>query len=217
MALLRCIDEGRAAYGPTLELQQRLAKEVREATEERAYLVLVEHVPPVITLGRGADAANVIASRERLAREGIELHETSRGGDVTYHGPGQLVGYPIIRLDLHGRDVHRYLRDLEEVLIRVLARFGVVGERVSGHTGVWVGNEKVAAIGVAISRWVTSHGFALNVDPNLDHFGLIVPCGIRDKGVTSLARILGRSVSVDDVSIAVISEMLDVFGFTMCS
>jgi lipoyl(octanoyl) transferase len=213
MALLRCIHVGRAAYAPTLALQRRLVDEVRESPEERAYLVLVEHDPPVITLGRGADAANIVASRERLTREGIEVHETSRGGDVTYHGPGQLVGYPIVRLDLHGRDVHKYLRDLEEVLIRVLARFDIKGEWAGGRTGVWVGSEKVAAIGVAISRWVTYHGFALNVNPNLDHFGLIVPCGIRDKGVTSLSRILGRPVPVDDVKGPLVECVVDVFGF----
>jgi len=213
VAELTCIDVGRAAYAPTLELQQRLLAEVRGAADERAYLVLVEHDPPVITLGRGADAGNVVASRERLVSEGIEIHEASRGGDVTYHGPGQLVGYPVLRLDLHGRDVHRYLRDLEEVLIRVLAGFGVVGERAAGRTGVWVGGEKVAAIGVAVSRWVTYHGFALNVAPNLDHFGLIVPCGIRDRGVTSLARLLGRPVTVAEVKPAVVECVRDIFGF----
>lgn len=214
MAELEYIDIGRAAYESTLRLQERLLAEVKQADPERAALVLVEHDPPVITLGRGASAAHVVASRERLAAEGVEIHESSRGGDVTYHGPGQLVGYPILRLDLHGRDVHRYLRDLEEVLLRVLARFGVQGERSAGLTGVWVGKEKVAAIGVAVSRWVTYHGFALNVDPNLSHFGLIVPCGIRDKGVTSLAKLLGRPVPMADVKRAAVEAMVDVFGFT---
>ena len=139
---------------------------------------------------------HVLASRDRLRREGIEVHESSRGGDVTYHGPGQIVGYPILRLDLHGRDIHRYLRDLEEVLIRAAGAVRHRGRREEGRTGVWVGREKVAAIGVAVRRWVTYHGFALNVAPNLAHFGLIVPCGIRDTGVTSLARLLGRPVTV---------------------
>ena len=214
MATLTCFDIGRAAYEPTVRLQKRLVAEVKAAAAEQARLVLVEHDPPVITLGRGAhDPANVLVPREQLAREGIEVHESSRGGDVTYHGPGQLVGYPILRLDLHGRDVHRYLRDLEEVLIRLLARFGVEGRRCEGLTGVWVGNYKIAAIGVAVSRWVTYHGFALNVEPNLSHFGLIVPCGIRDKGVTSLARILGRPVTVAQVKAPLVECVVEVFGF----
>jgi len=214
MAELICLDIGRAAYEPTVCLQRRLLEEVKAAPEERAYLVLVEHDPPVITLGRGSRAAHVTASRDRLAREGVEVHESSRGGDVTYHGPGQIVGYPILRLDLHGRDVHRYLRDLEDVVIRCLARFGVTGVRSPGQTGVWVAGEKVAAVGVAVSRWVTWHGFALNVSPNLSHFGLIVPCGIRDKGVTSLARLLGRPVTVAEVKRGVVESMCDVFGFS---
>ena len=213
MAELVTLDVGRAAYGPTLRLQERLRREVYAAPEERAYLVLVEHDPPVITLGRGADAAHVVAPRERLAREGVEIHETQRGGDVTYHVPGQIVGYPILRLDLHGRDVHRYLRDLEETLIRLLARFGIQGERVRGMTGVWVGREKVAAIGVAISRWVTWHGFALNVDPDLAHFGLIVPCGLQGMGVTSLARLLGRPITVAEVKGPLVECLVEVFGF----
>jgi lipoate-protein ligase B len=213
MADLVYLDVGRAAYEPTLRLQERLRDEVRAAGEERAYLVLVEHEPPVITLGRGADAANVVVPRPLLAAKGIELHQTGRGGDVTYHGPGQLVGYPILRLDLHGRDVHRYLRDLEEVLIRLLARFGIEGGRSQGQTGVWVGPEKVAAIGVAIRRWVTWHGFALNVCPNLRHFNLIVPCGIPGKGVTSLEKLLGRPVEVAEVKAPLVECLLDVFGF----
>jgi lipoate-protein ligase B len=214
MTTLECFDIGRAAYGPTVDLQKRLLADVKAAAEERAFLVLVEHDPPVITLGRSTRGPdNVLVPRDRLAREGIELHESSRGGDVTYHGPGQLVGYPILRLDLHGRDVHRYLRDLEEVLIRLLARFGVEGGRTEGLTGVWVGHYKIAAIGVAVSRWVTYHGFALNVEPNLSHFGLIVPCGIRDKGVTSLARVLGRPVTVAEVKRPLAECVAEVFGF----
>jgi len=213
MAELVYLDVGRAAYEPTLRLQRRLLDEVKSADLERAYLVLVEHVPPVITLGRGSNGGHLLASRERLAQEGIEVHESSRGGDVTYHGPGQLVGYPVLRLDLHGRDVHRYLRDLEEVLIRLLVRFGIGGRRSKGLTGVWAGEEKIAAIGVAVSRWVTYHGFALNVSTNLSHFGLIVPCGIREKGVTSLTRLLGRPVGVDEVKAPLVECMADVFGF----
>ncbi len=213
MVELVTLDLGRAPYEATLRLQERLRDDLKAAPEERAHLILVEHDPPVITLGRGADAAHVTASRERLAREGVEVHESARGGDVTYHGPGQLVGYPILRLDLRGRDVRRYLRDLEEVLIGVLAGFGLEGLRVEGMTGVWVGAEKVAAIGVAISRWVTWHGVAINVDTNLDHFGLIVPCGLRGKSVTSLARLLGRPITVAEVKPHLVQCLVDVFGF----
>ncbi len=133
-------------------------------------------------------------------QQGVEVFETGRGGDVTYHGPGQLVGYPIMDLRPDRCDVHRYVRDLEEVLVRVAGEFGVDAARVPGLTGVWVGNEKLAAIGVRIARWVTSHGFALNVSTNLAHFNLIVPCGIADKGVTSLERLIGRPIAMDEVA-----------------
>ncbi|MCX5653408.1 MAG: lipoyl(octanoyl) transferase LipB [Planctomycetota bacterium] len=214
MAELVYLDIARAPYEPTVRLQRRLLEEVKAVQEELAYLIFVEHDPPVITVGRGTRGDHIRASRERLAHEGVEVCETNRGGDVTYHGPGQIVGYPILRLDLHGRDVHRYLRDLEEVLIRTLARFGVAGGRTEGQTGVWVGQEKIAAIGVAVSRWVTWHGFALNVSTNLAHFGLIVPCGITDKGVTSLSRLLGRPVGVAEVKPVLVECMTEVFGFT---
>jgi lipoate-protein ligase B len=213
MADLVTLDLGRAPYGPTADLQRRLHAQVREAGDERAFLVLVEHDPPVITLGRGADDAHVTATRRRLQAEGVEVHASERGGDVTYHGPGQLVAYPILRLDLHGRDVRRYLRDLEEVLIRTLARFGLEGGRAEGMTGVWVGTAKVAAIGVAVRRWVTWHGVALNVCPRLEHFDLIVPCGIRGRGVTSLAALLGRPVQVAEVKPHLVECTVGVFGF----
>jgi len=213
MAELTYLDIGREAYEPALRLQKRLVQRVKAAPEERAYLVLVEHFPAVITLGRSTRGAPIVASRDRLRAEGIEVRESNRGGDVTYHGPGQVVGYPILRLDLHGRDVHRYLRDLEEVLIRLLARFGVEGRRAAGLTGVWVGGEKVAAIGVAVTRWVSYHGFALNVSTNLGHFDLIVPCGIPGCGVTSLERILGRKVSVAEGKVPLVECMVEVFGF----
>jgi len=213
MADLVVLDVGRAAYGPVLELQKRLHARVLEAEAEQAFLVLVEHDPPVITLGRGADAAHILASRRRLDAEGVEVHQSERGGDVTYHGPGQLVAYPILRLDLHGRDVRQYLRDLEEVLIRVVGRFGLTGERVAGMTGVWVGGEKVAAIGVAIRRWITWHGVALNVSTHLEHFDLIVPCGIRGRRVTSLSKALGRDVAVAEVKPHLVECLVEVFGF----
>lgn len=162
-------------------------------------LLLLEH-PPVITRGVRAGADNVLASPDMLRQRGVEVHDARRGGDVTYHGPGQLVGYPILLLKPDRCDVHRYVRDLEEVLIRTVAGFGVRATRIEGLTGVWVGNDKLAAIGVRLSRWVTSHGFALNVTTDLDAFALIRPCGLVDRGVTSLARLTGTEVS--DVAVA---------------
>ncbi|MFA6134034.1 MAG: lipoyl(octanoyl) transferase LipB [Phycisphaerae bacterium] len=218
MARLLYIDRGRENYSGTLALQQRLVDQVIQAAsapapQDLAYLVLVEHDPPVITLGRSADAAHVLASPETVAAEGIEVHSASRGGDVTYHGLGQLVAYPILRVDLHCAGVREYLRMLEEVVIGVLAELGIPGRRESGYTGVWVGDEKVAAIGVAVRRWVSYHGLALNVQPNLSHFGLIVPCGIADKRVTSISRLLGRDLDVTQIKPLLIQSMVRVFGF----
>jgi lipoyl(octanoyl) transferase len=176
-------------------------------------LLLVEH-PHVLTLGVRGDGgrSHILAAPDVLAERGIEIHDTGRGGDITYHGPGQLVGYPIVDLAPDRRDVHRYVRDLEDVLIRTAATYGVDAGRVEGLTGVWVGRDKLAAIGVRIARWITSHGFALNVTTDLSYFDLIVPCGIPDRGVTSLARLLGRPVDMHDVEDRVATEFLAVFG-----
>ena len=194
---------GRVGYGEGLELQAKLVDERRSGAIGDT-LLLLEH-PPVITLGvktRG-QTANIVATPEALAAEGVEVFETGRGGDITYHGPGQLVGYPIMDLRPDRQDVHRYVRDIEEALIVGLREFGIEGRRVEGRTGVWVGaagrEEKIAAIGVRISRWITSHGFALNVSTDLKHFRLIVPCGITDRGVTSMERFLGKSIAMTDV------------------
>ena len=191
---------GVVSYGEALELQKHLVDE-RKSNEIPDQLLLLEH-PPVITLGVKTrnDRTHVVATPETLDEQGVEVFETGRGGDVTYHGPGQLIGYPIMDLRPDRCDVHRYVRDLEEVLVRVAGGFGVEAARVPGLTGVWVGNEKLAAIGVRIARWVTSHGFALNVSTNLAHFNLIVPCGIADKGVTSLERLIGRPIAMDEVA-----------------
>jgi lipoyl(octanoyl) transferase len=198
-------------YQDALDLQKRLVEE-RKAQSIPDQLLLLEH-PPVITLGvkARADRSHVLATDEELEREGVEIFETGRGGDVTFHGPGQLVGYPILDLNPDRRDVHRYVRDLEEVLIRMAARFGVSATRVSGLTGIWVGDDKLAAIGVRIARWVTSHGFAFNVTTNLRHFGLIVPCGITGKGVTSLEALVGQPVRMTDVADAAVAAMAEVF------
>jgi lipoyl(octanoyl) transferase len=189
---------GLVGYKDGLLMQER-AVERLHAGEGPEQLLLLEH-PHVLTLGRGADSSHILASAGQLQSRSVEVHETGRGGDVTYHGPGQLVGYPIIDLKPDRRDVHRYVRDVEEALIRTIADFGVEGGRIRGLTGVWVGDEKVAAIGVRIARWITSHGFALNVSTDLKYFEMIVPCGITDKGVTSLSRLLGRQVDMREVA-----------------
>jgi lipoyl(octanoyl) transferase len=174
-------------------------------------LLLLEH-PPVITLGRAAKAGHVLAPPEELAARGIALRETGRGGDVTLHAPGQLVGYPIVDLTPRGRDVHRYLRELEEVLMRALAGWGIDAGRIPTLTGVWVGDDKVAAIGVAVKRWVALHGFALNVSNDLTLFDLIVPCGLAGKGVTSVSRLLGQPMAVEEAASRVTAEWTAVFA-----
>jgi lipoyl(octanoyl) transferase len=200
-------------YGAALALQRDLVAE-RQAGRIDDVLLLLEH-PPVLTLGVRGDGGrtHILASDEDLSTRGIAVFETGRGGDVTYHGPGQLVGYPIIDLKPDRQDVHRYVRDLEEVLIRTAGSFGIRAGRVSGLTGVWVGHEKLAAIGVRIARWVTSHGFALNVGTDLDHFNLIVPCGIADRGVTSLERLLGRPVDLGEASNLAADHFREVFSY----
>lgn len=207
---------GTIEYQAALDLQQRLVEQ-RKRGEIPNQLLLLEH-PDVITLGVRArsDRSHVLESDASLAAKGVAVFETGRGGDVTFHGPGQLIGYPILDLNPNRRDVHRYVRDLEEVLIQAVSDFGIVAERIPGLTGIWVGPEhertKLAAIGVRISRWVTSHGFALNVSTDLSRFGLIVPCGIADKGVTSMERQLGRIIPMDEVTAAVIDRFAGVFA-----
>jgi lipoyl(octanoyl) transferase len=210
---------GTVPYRDALDLQRRLVEE-RRAGRIPDVLLLLQH-PPVITLGIRPDVsrANIVAAPERLAQLGVEVQETGRGGDVTYHGPGQIVGYPILDLKPDRCDVHRYVRDLEEVMIRVCAEYGVKAGRIEGLTGAWIGAEKtsaekIGAIGVRISRWITSHGFAFNVNTDLDHFRLIVPCGIADCGVTSLARAAGRVVSTDQVEDALVRHCAAVFDRT---
>jgi lipoyl(octanoyl) transferase len=204
------IRAGTVPYDEAVALQERVHQARREGRVPDV-LLLLQH-PPVITLGRGAHAQHLLADPLLLERQGVQVRETARGGDITYHGPGQLVGYPIFDLNGHGRDVHKYLRDVEEALIQGLERLGVRGERVAGLTGVWVGENKVAAIGIGVRQWVTWHGFALNVSTDLSAFNLIVPCGIRDRGVTSLERLLGRTVPEDEAADAVIDGFRAVFS-----
>jgi lipoyl(octanoyl) transferase len=202
---------GVISYAEGLERQKTLVEQ-RKAGAISDQLLLLQH-PPVITLGvkSRSDRSHIVAAADTLAAEGVEVFETGRGGDVTYHGPGQLVGYPIIDLKPDRCDVHRYVRDLEEVMIRVAASFGIEAGRIAGLTGAWVGDEKLAAIGVRIARWVTSHGFAFNVNTSLEHFDFIVPCGITGKGVTSLQRLLGRTVPMEEVEESAAESFRQVF------
>jgi lipoyl(octanoyl) transferase len=201
---------GRVAYEEALALQARLVQE-RRAGEIEDQLLLLEH-PHVITLGSSSRPEHVLFDAAAREARGIALFETGRGGDVTYHGPGQLIGYPILDLKPDRCDLHRYVRDIEEALIRALADFGVAAARKPGLTGAWVGEEKVAAIGVRVSSgWITSHGFALNVTTDLGYFGAIVPCGIFDHGVTSLARLLGAAPAAETVERRVAARFAEVF------
>lgn len=209
---------GRLSYADALVLQRTLVDE-RKANRIPDTLLLLEH-PHVLTLGVKTAGArtHIVVEPERLAQLGVEVFEAGRGGDVTYHGPGQIVGYPILDLRPDRQDVHRYVRDLEEVMIRVAADVGIEARRIAGSTGVWVGDgsaaepeAKLGAIGIRISRWVTSHGFAFNVNTDLEFFRLIVPCGIADRGVTSLERLLGRVQNVWDVEARFVHHMSSVF------
>jgi len=198
---LLIVDLGLIAYADACALQRRLVA-ARKANAVADVLLFSEH-PHVITMGRNANRANLLASEQVLRQKNVELHTTNRGGDITYHGPGQIVGYPVVNLDKVKRDVGWYVRTLEEAMIRTSADFGVSAYRVPGKTGVWVPatptEEKLAAIGVHISRWVTSHGFAYNVSTDLRYFDLIVPCGIADRKATSLEKLLERSVNLREV------------------
>ncbi|HUP44753.1 MAG TPA: lipoyl(octanoyl) transferase LipB [Thermoanaerobaculia bacterium] len=196
-------------YENGMRLQQRLA-EMRQRDEIEDQLLLLEH-PPVITLGRGGDVKNLLASPDILRAQGVRFFETTRGGDITYHGPGQIVGYPIVHLGEGSRDVRKYVTKLEEVLIRTVAAYGITASRSEGKRGIWVGNEKIAAIGVRIARWVTSHGWALNVSTNLEHFRLITPCGLQDSGVTSIERQAGNPVPVQEVRDVLAAKFAEVF------
>ena len=201
---------GLVPYADGLELQRRLVEE-RKADRIPDTLLLLQH-PHVLTIGVKKDGrSHILASPDRLTSLGVDVFETGRGGDVTYHGPGQLVGYPIVDLNPDRRDVHRYVRDLEEVMIRVCADYGLEAGRVKGFSGAWIGDEKIGAIGVRISRWITSHGFAFNVATDVDFFNLIVPCGIADKGVTSLESKIGRAPEMREVEDRFVAHFAAVF------
>lgn len=202
---------GTIPYAEALELQAALVRQ-RRSGEIGDTLLLLEH-PHVITLGTGTHPENILISAAEREERGVELFQAGRGGDVTYHGPGQLVGYPILDLKPDRCDLHRYLRDMEEALIRVLSDFGLGGGRKPGMTGAWVGERKLAAIGVRVSSgWITSHGFALNVSTDLGFFDSIIPCGIQEYGVGSLQSELGRPVEMAEVEAAVVNRFEEMFG-----
>ena len=200
---------GLVRYGDALEIQAALVED-RRAGRIPDTLLLLQH-PHVITLGVHGGRDHIVATPARLEQLGVEVFDTGRGGDVTYHGPGQVVGYPILDLRPDRCDVHRYVRDLEEVMIRVAAEYGHQAGRIKGLTGAWVRDEKIGAIGVRLSRWITCHGFAFNASTDLTFFRLIVPCGISDRGVTSIERLTGRRPPIEEVEAAFVRHFCDVF------
>ena len=214
MRRLTHIHLGLADYATTLDLQERLVDSALR-DPRAAYLVTVEHFPPVVTLGRRGRPADILAP-QRLTDEGIEVHGCSRGGQATYHGPGQLVAYPIWQLARGGRSARGHVRALEQAVIGVLGRFGIAGERRAGTVGVYAGSAKIAAVGVAVHRWVCYHGLALNVQPDLSHFDLIVPCGRPGAAATSMARLLGGELNMIDVVEQLVACAGEVCGFDEC-
>jgi lipoyl(octanoyl) transferase len=205
-------DLGRKSYRDTLTLQMDLvAKRIEGSIGDT--LLFVEH-PPVITLGRGGNHKNLLLSPEVLQEKGIEFFETSRGGDITYHGIGQLVGYPILDLTGYGSDLHQAIRNYEEVIIKTLAAFDIKATRIEGLTGVWTGNKKIAAIGMGVKRWVSYHGFALNVNNDLEPFSHIIPCGISDKGVTSMKALLAKELDMQEVKNLLATSFAEVFNIS---
>lgn len=206
---------GSVEYGRAFDLQKALVRQAWTTRDDNREdtLLLLEH-PAVITIGRRGSNDHILAAEDVLAREKVEVTECNRGGDVTYHGPGQVVGYPIFDLDAHGRDVHGHMRRLEEVVIRALSAFGVAAGRREGLTGVWVEERKIASIGIAVSHWVAYHGFALNVAPRLEHFGLIVPCGLQGVRVTSVQAETGHAPALSAVEDELIRHFVEVFGFS---
>lgn len=222
MNQLEVYDLGLSPYHEMWELQRAVQKQLidqkmalRENPDAKKTipdaLLLVEH-PHVYTLGKSGDSANLLRTSVELKDIEAEFIEIDRGGDITYHGPGQIVGYPILDLDRHFTDIHKYLRFLEEVIIRTCAEYGLKGERLEGLTGVWVNGSKVCAMGIRCSRWVTMHGFALNVNTNLDYFNHIVPCGITDKSVSSLSVLTGSIIDENEVREKLLRHFADVFN-----
>jgi len=210
MKQLQIVNLGLEDYQSVWELQRKIFN-LRNGGKISDVLLLTEH-KHVYTLGKSSDVAHLLADENELKSTGADVYHIDRGGDITYHGPGQIVGYPILDLNNYYLDIHRYLRDLEEVIILTLNDFGIKGHREENYTGVWVGGEKIAAIGVKVSRWITMHGFALNVNTDLSYFDRIIPCGIFHKGVTSIQKVLGNAVPLNDVCYSVSKHFCGVFG-----
>ncbi|MDH7480771.1 MAG: lipoyl(octanoyl) transferase LipB [Armatimonadota bacterium] len=210
MSELWCVDLGRIGYSSCLSIQYKLAKLRAEGLIEDT-LLLLEH-DPVITFGRSGGEESLLVPIEKIKEAGIEIFYTDRGGDATYHGPGQLVGYPIFNLGQHGKDVHLFLRNIERSVMDCLSDFGISSQAVPGYTGVWVGDEKICSIGIAVRRWISYHGFALNVSPNFDHWALLHPCGLVGRRVTSIERLLGKPISMQSVKDVIVSRFAQVFG-----
>ncbi|GIV45623.1 MAG: octanoyltransferase [Ignavibacterium sp.] len=208
---LNIINLGVEPYKKIWDFQHQLHK-LRVDGKIDDVFILLEH-SNVYTLGKIAKREHLLVSPQKLTEEKIDLFEIDRGGDITYHGPGQIVGYPIIKLDNLYQDIHRYLRELEEIIIQTLKVYQIDGERHPKYTGVWIGNEKIAAIGIKVSRWVTMHGFAFNINTDLSYFGKIIPCGITDKGVTSLENILKKKISIEEVKSHLIENFVQIFRY----
>ncbi|MDA8210778.1 MAG: lipoyl(octanoyl) transferase LipB [Clostridia bacterium] len=212
--LCRVINLGIQDYWEVYQYQKDLVQAKANAKHGHDTLILVEH-PPVFTIGKSGSRENLHIPPEHLEEKGIAVYEIDRGGDITYHGPGQLVGYPILNLERHGKDLHKLIWKYEEVIIRTLAGFGIAGLRLEQYPGVWVGEEKIAALGIGVSKWIAYHGFALNVNPNLSHFKMITPCGIHDKSVTSLELLLGHQVKMEEVTERLVQRFGEVFNMEM--
>ena len=212
MRKLTLLDLGRKDYGEVWVIQKKLVEQVISGAC-RDTLILVEH-PPVITLGRKGSEQDILASSQDLSRRSIQFFKVDRGGRATFHGPGQLVAYPILSLLARERDIHRYLRNLEEVIIELLRGLGIKGQRREDHSGVWINDQKVASIGIGVKKWVTYHGLALNVDVDLNYFSLIDPCGLGQRRVTSLAEVLSFQVKIDEIKRSMVKSFSKVFKRT---
>ncbi len=213
MVKCRVVDLGLVSYEKAYDLQRKLHKFRREGRIDDV-LILLEH-EPVVTIGRGGERHNILVSDELLQSKGIRVFEIDRGGDVTLHCPGQLVGYPILDLKIYGKNIHKYLRNLEEVIIRSLKVYEIDGQRIENHTGVWVGEKKIASIGIGIKGWITFHGFSLNINSDLSYFSLIRPCGFESRTVTSMSEILGSRVEPKDFRHQLIEQFAEVFNLQM--
>jgi len=208
-AVCNILDTGLKDYMEVYDLQKKILSE-RINDEISDTLILTEH-PPTFTIGRKGGRENILVSNEVLEKNGIEVYEVDRGGDITYHGPGQIVGYPIMNLSEWNKDIHLYLRSLEDVIIRFLSHFKITAGRINDYTGVWVENGKIAAIGIGVSKWTTFHGFCININPDKEHFRMITPCGIKDKEITSLDELTGETTDMQKAKQVLVDEFGNCF------